>query len=160
MRGGHYKRAIIGPPVKRHINGVSLACRCWPNIECWLGIFVVFQGFRTSIGRKPYISWLFRGGPDPLLMHLLDPRMWSGSLLNTWVILLVPSCAGWFLWPDTTGTIMANVYTVNLNFQRLIDFSRWSEWFRMVLKHVFNYRKFAMSFLFAFNRPAGNPGFQ
>ena len=23
----HYKRAIIGPPAKRHLNGVSLACR-------------------------------------------------------------------------------------------------------------------------------------
>ena len=27
MRGGHFKRAIIGPPVKRHLNGVLLACR-------------------------------------------------------------------------------------------------------------------------------------
>ena len=29
--------AIIGPPSKRHLNDVSLADRCWPNIECWLG---------------------------------------------------------------------------------------------------------------------------
>ena len=30
----HYRRAIIGPPVKRHLNdGVSLACRQWPNID-------------------------------------------------------------------------------------------------------------------------------
>ena len=34
----HYKRAIIGPPGKRHLNGVSLAGRWWPNIEfSWLG---------------------------------------------------------------------------------------------------------------------------
>ena len=25
--GGYYKRAIIGPPSKRHLNGVLLACR-------------------------------------------------------------------------------------------------------------------------------------
>ena len=40
----HYKRAIIAPPAKRHLNGVSLACRWLPNIECWLGSFVIFQG--------------------------------------------------------------------------------------------------------------------
>ena len=32
-----YKWAIIGPPAKRHLNGVSLAGRWWPNIECWVG---------------------------------------------------------------------------------------------------------------------------
>ena len=30
----HYKRAIIGPPAKRHLNGVSLAGGLMPNIEC------------------------------------------------------------------------------------------------------------------------------
>ena len=29
----HYKRAIVGLPAKRHLNGNSLAWRCWPNIE-------------------------------------------------------------------------------------------------------------------------------
>ena len=28
--------AINGPHSARHLNGVSLAGRCWPNIECWL----------------------------------------------------------------------------------------------------------------------------
>ena len=33
MRGSrYYKRAIIGPPAKRHLNGVSVACRVRPNI--------------------------------------------------------------------------------------------------------------------------------
>ena len=41
--------AIIGPPVKCHLNGVSLVCRCWLNIEYWLGSFVIFQGIWTSI---------------------------------------------------------------------------------------------------------------
>ena len=38
----NYKRAIIGATAKRHLNGVSLAGRWWPNIECWLGSFVIF----------------------------------------------------------------------------------------------------------------------
>ena len=32
---------------------VSLASRWWPNIHCWLGSFVIFQGFRSSIAMKP-----------------------------------------------------------------------------------------------------------
>ena len=36
----HLKWAIIGAPAKRHLNGVSLAGRCWPNIECLFGTFV------------------------------------------------------------------------------------------------------------------------
>ena len=49
----HHKRAIIGQPMKHHLNGVSLACRRWPNIECWLDNFVIFQRVRTSIANKP-----------------------------------------------------------------------------------------------------------
>ena len=37
------KKAIIGPPAKCHLNGVLLAGGYWPNIECWLGNFVIFQ---------------------------------------------------------------------------------------------------------------------
>ena len=40
----HYKRAIIGPPAKRHLNGVSLAGPWFPNIECWFCSFVIFSG--------------------------------------------------------------------------------------------------------------------
>ena len=32
----HYKRAIIGPPAKHHINGVLLAFRWWTNIGMML----------------------------------------------------------------------------------------------------------------------------
>ena len=66
FRGGskyHYKRDIIGPPAKR-----QMACRCWPNIEFWLVSFVVLQGIRTNIAKKPYIFVIFQrggGGPDP-----------------------------------------------------------------------------------------------
>ena len=62
----NYKGAIIGPPAKHHLNGVLLACWWWPNIECWLGSFVIFQG-----------------GPDPLF-PLLYPqccsRMWNTKI--------------------------------------------------------------------------------
>ena len=55
------------PPGKRHLNGISLAGRSWPNIECWLGSFVIFQGVRTSIAKKLYIFVIFQGegGSDP-----------------------------------------------------------------------------------------------
>ena len=58
----HYKWAIISPPAKRHINGVSLAGRWWPNTECWLVSFVVLQGIRTNIAKKPYVFVIFQGG--------------------------------------------------------------------------------------------------
>ena len=65
----YYKRAIIGPPVQHHLNGLLLACRWWPNIECWLGRF--FHGIQTSIAMKPYIFVIFQRGsgstvPPPL----------------------------------------------------------------------------------------------
>ena len=50
-----YNLATIGPPAKRHFNGFSLAGRCWPNIKCWLGNFVIFQGIRIRIAKIPYI---------------------------------------------------------------------------------------------------------
>ena len=74
----HYHRAIIGPPAKCHLNGVLLGCRWWPNIECWLGSFVIFQGIGNSIAKKPYNFVIFQGGgvsgppPPP---RSLDPCM-------------------------------------------------------------------------------------
>ena len=62
----HNMRANIGPPAKRHLNGVSLTCRWLPNIERWLGSLVLFQGIRTSIAMKPHIFLIFQRGPDPL----------------------------------------------------------------------------------------------
>ena len=49
----HYKRAIIGPPAKRHLNDVSLADRCLPNSEYWLGRFVIFKGPGPVLLRNP-----------------------------------------------------------------------------------------------------------
>ena len=80
------KRVIIGPPAIRHSNGISLAGRGWPNIECWLSSFVIFQGNRTSIARKPYIFVIFQGGgPGSLPLTPLDPVINEG--LSTYFIL-------------------------------------------------------------------------
>ena len=65
--------AIIDPPPKRHLNGVSLAGRLWPNIECWLGSFVALQGIRTSIAEKPYMFVIFQGGGH----DILPPPLWT-----------------------------------------------------------------------------------
>ena len=62
----HYKGAIISMPAKRHLYGVLLACRWWPNIEFWLGSLVIFQGIRTSIAKKHYILLFFRGDGTPV----------------------------------------------------------------------------------------------
>ena len=61
----HYKRAFIGPPAKRHFNGVSLAGRYRPDIECWLFSFVIFQGIRTSIAKEPYICMIVQASGPP-----------------------------------------------------------------------------------------------
>ena len=53
--------ANIGTPAKR----VSLACRWWPNIECWLCSFVIFQEIRTSIAKKHFIFVNFQGRSGP-----------------------------------------------------------------------------------------------
>ena len=48
----------------------------WPNIECYLGSFVIFQGIQTSFAKKPYIFCDFsRGSERPV--PPLDPRMGS-----------------------------------------------------------------------------------
>ena len=38
-----------GPPRDMPFKGVLLAGRLWPNLKCWLGSFVIFQGTRTCI---------------------------------------------------------------------------------------------------------------
>ena len=48
----------------------------WRATECWLGSLVNFQGIRTSIAKKPYILWFFRGwGRFRTSAPPLDPRM-------------------------------------------------------------------------------------
>ena len=74
----HLFRVIIGPPTKRHLNGVSLAGRWWPMmtlIECWLSNFVIFQDIQISIAKKPYIFVIFQGGGVLTPCPPLDPHM-------------------------------------------------------------------------------------
>ena len=73
----HYKWAFICPPAKHHLNGVSLAGRCWPYIKCLFGSFVISQGSGPILLKNIYFLWFFRGGPDPLPSPppSLDPRM-------------------------------------------------------------------------------------
>ena len=63
---------------KRHLNGVSLAGRSWPNIERWFSGFVIFQGIRPVSLRSPIFLIIFGGGggsghPVPPL----DPPMYD-----------------------------------------------------------------------------------
>ena len=47
IRGGRIQISLLAghqrPPAKRHLNGVSPVGRRWPNIECWLGSFVIVR---------------------------------------------------------------------------------------------------------------------
>ena len=66
----HWKRAIIGAPAKRRLNGVWLAAWWWPNIIHWMlawSLVGFFLGIRTSIAR------------NPIFCHF--PR-WSGPLVT------------------------------------------------------------------------------
>ena len=49
LKADHHRPARETP-----LNGVSLAGRWWPSIECWLGSFVIFQGIWTTIAKEPY----------------------------------------------------------------------------------------------------------
>ena len=81
-----------GQSSARQWNGVSVAGRWWPNIECWFGSFVIFQGIRTNIAKKPYIFVIFQGGgtdPCPPLwirawrMYMYQAIiMWAGNALK------------------------------------------------------------------------------
>ena len=75
----YHKRGHHRPTSETPFNGVSLACRWWSIIECWLGGFVIFQGFGPVLLRNPIFLWFFKGGgggrgPDTLF-PLLEPCM-------------------------------------------------------------------------------------
>ena len=56
------KWAIIGMPVRHHLIGVLPAGRLWPNISCWLGSFVIFQGDPDQYCLDNPIAKIFQGG--------------------------------------------------------------------------------------------------
>ena len=68
----------------------SLACRWWPDIECWLGRFVIFGGSRPVLLRNPIFVLFFKRGPGPLpnppsldSAHVTFARALSVSLQST-----------------------------------------------------------------------------
>ena len=88
LLAGHHR-----PASETSLNGVSLAFRLWPNIECWLGSFTNFKGVRTSIAKKPLYFCDFRGGdPDSLSPPPLDPHMFFMPTATTLIKLNV--CMG------------------------------------------------------------------
>ena len=52
---------ISGLSSTRQRNTISMACRWWPNIKCWLSSFLIFKRIRTSIHKKPYSFVIFQG---------------------------------------------------------------------------------------------------
>ena len=56
----------------QHINSVNTVTlqRFW-----FICSFVIFQGIRTSIAKKPYIFVIFQGGLDPLSLPLDLPMI-------------------------------------------------------------------------------------
>ena len=82
LKAGHHRPASETP-----FNGVSLACRWWPNVECWLGCSENFRGFHLVLLR----------GPDPL------PPLWIRAWDRTMYTLIeiywksILSCASAFV---------------------------------------------------------------
>ena len=83
QKAGHHR-----PTSEMPLNGVSLACWWWPNIECWLGSFWEFQGIRSSIAKKFYVSGGGSGPPVPPR----DPRMGPDYVYTTHFIVRIGFC--------------------------------------------------------------------
>ena len=64
----YYKLATICPSAKRHLNGASLVCEWWPNMDADWEALWFFRGSGPVVLRNPILLWFFRGGggPDPL----------------------------------------------------------------------------------------------
>ena len=61
----HCKRAIIGPPAKRHLNGVSLAGRWWPKLNAGMVALWFYRGSGPVLQRNPIFLCFFRGYGSP-----------------------------------------------------------------------------------------------
>ena len=77
----HWKQAIIGPASETSLNGISLACRWWPNVECWLGSFENFRGSVPVLLWNSIFLWFFRGRGGGKGIWTLHPP--SGSAHGT-----------------------------------------------------------------------------
>ena len=58
----HLKRTNVGPPAKRHLNGVSLACILWSTLNAGFIALRIFENFK-----KTYIFVIFQGVWTPCL---------------------------------------------------------------------------------------------
>ena len=58
-------RPSFGPSAKHHLNGVLLACRWWPHIDCRLGSFVVSRVSWPVLLRNPILLWFLGEGFRP-----------------------------------------------------------------------------------------------
>ena len=136
MRGTkyHYKRAIIGPPVKHNLNGVSLACRWWPYIEWWLGSFVIFRGSGPVLLRKPIFcdfSGGGGGGSGPPVPPL-DPRMIFFRLMQIsyqtfiWNHSDLDNC--YHAWLASTRLLQTHGYMIELKHLGHLYILFWREW--------------------------------
>ena len=104
----------MGPPAKRHLNGASLACLIWPNIEYWLGSFALLRGSRPVLLKKTICD--FPGGvwtPSPLWIHkILDAKIVNIFLP---ISLTCFGCSnngliGTVLWSTVNSEIFAGFY--------------------------------------------------
>ena len=59
------ERVIIGPPAKRNLNDVSLACRLWPNIDYWIECFTIFRESGPVLLKNNLYFCDFRWGSGP-----------------------------------------------------------------------------------------------
>ena len=75
---------------KWRFSGVLIMVQNW-----MLGSFVILQGIRTSIAKKPYIFVIFQGGLDPLLptsWETICVRIFSASELNCTTVISLTFC--------------------------------------------------------------------
>ena len=87
----------------RHWNGVSFACRLWPNIKCWPRSFTSFSGLPTSIAKEPF-SFKISHGSAPLPLW---KRAWMYSNPENFTIIDdIPS-----MWHSSTNkSHVSNIY--------------------------------------------------
>ena len=97
QKAGYHRPASETP-----LNGVSLACQWWPNVECWLGSFENFRGSGPVLLRNSIFFVIFTGmwggggsgPPVPLWIRAWDQTM-STLIEICWKLIL--SCAAAFV---------------------------------------------------------------
>ena len=67
--------AINGATAKHHLNGISLVGRSWPNIECWIGSFVILRGSGPVLLKELYIFAILQEVPYRL-PPAPTPHLW------------------------------------------------------------------------------------